>query len=472
MKTISYANIIVEGFTFKRILSIYITHQPNQHGMAIVEGEVESDKARDFVNRVDEKTVVKITTDAEGQPRNLFCGSVKDASLKQENEYSVVTLKLNTMSILLDVKKHNKSFQKLDDNYNTIIRESIQESIKSEKDNLDITVSDREIKHLIMQYEETTWEFALRMASQLDAPLIADIQAEEPQLTIGLPKPREQKEITGKEYTYTSDVENYERVSNAMVQDFSGDRAESYAYAYIGDKIVINGKSSVIKGVDAKLVDGILRIHYDLMHLGGSVIGLAAPKTFSKAMGHMIDGKVVGVQKDKVKVCLTGIGENKPDDESMVEGVNWLFPFSTVYSSSDGSGWYCMPEKEDAVRILFPTGDEKDAFASSAMFAKPPKNPENKVWKAPGGKQILLTKEGMYIIGKSGKLYINLTDEKGVEVYSDKEINVMSDTKVNICAGKEVHIAAKNEIIIGTEDAYIDIDKSSAVLTAKKVLVN
>ena len=46
----------------------------------------------------------------------------------------------------------------------------------------------------------------------------------------------------------------------------------------------------------------------------------------------------------------------------------------------------------------------------------------------------------------------------------------MSDTKVNICAGKEVHIAAKNEIIIGTEDAYID--KSSAVLTAKKVLVN
>lgn len=67
MKTISYANIIVEGFTFKRILSIYITHQPNQHGMAIVEGEVESDKARDFVNRVDEKTVVKITTDAEGQ---------------------------------------------------------------------------------------------------------------------------------------------------------------------------------------------------------------------------------------------------------------------------------------------------------------------------------------------------------------------------------------------------------------------
>ena len=131
-----------------------------------------------------------------------------------------------------------------------------------------------------------------------------------------------------------------------------------------------------------------------------------------------------------------------------------------------------MPEKGDHVRVFFPTGNEEDAFAASATFAQPPKNPENKVWKAPGGKEILLTDEGMYIIGKSGKIYINLTDEKGVEIYSDKEINVMSDTKVNISAGKEVHIAAKNEIIIGTENAYIDLDKSSAVLTAKKVLVN
>ena len=176
MKTISYANITVDGFAFKRILSIYITHRPNQHGMAVIEGEAEPDKARGFVNRVDEKMVVKITTDAEGQPKNLFCGSVKDVSLKQENEYSIVTLRLNTMSALLDVEKHNKSFQKLDEKYSTIIKESIQENVKTKEGDLNITVSDREIKHLIMQYEETTWEFALRMASQIDAPLVADIQ--------------------------------------------------------------------------------------------------------------------------------------------------------------------------------------------------------------------------------------------------------------------------------------------------------
>ncbi len=472
MKTITYENIKVKGFEFKRILSVQISHRPNQHGAAVVEGEAESDKARDLVKRVDETTLVNITTDAEGQPEKLFSGYVKDVTLKQENEYSIVTVRLNTTSILLDVEKKNKSFQDLEANYKTIIQKSIKKGKKYKTGDVDITVSDKTIDHLIMQYEETTWEFALRMASQLKAPVVADIASPKPKITIGIPTQSSAKKINSKEYTYTSNIEDYERFADAMTEDFSSDRAESYEYAYIGDKITINDKDKIIKGVDAILIDGILRMHYDLMHAGGSVIGLAAPRTFSRAAGRMINGIVRGVKKDKVKVSLKGIGEKEPASEEIDENKNWVFPFSTVYSSSDGSGWYCMPEKGDHVRIFFPTGNEEDAFAASAMFAHPPKNPENKVWKAPGGKEILLTDEGMYIIGKSGKIYINLTDEKGVEIYSDKEINVMSDTKVNISAGKEVHIAAKNEIIIGTENAYIDLDKSSAVLTAKKVLVN
>lgn len=472
MKTISYANIKVEGFAFKRILSVQISHRPNRHGAAVVEGEVKPDRARDLVNRVDEKTFVRITTDAEGQPRNLFFGCVKDISLKQENEYSIVTLRLYTTSILLDVEKKKKSFQKIKKKYSEIVQESIEEGTKGTKGMVRITVSDREIGHLVVQYEETTWEFAMRMASRLDAPLVADIVSPEPVVTIGIPNPGAEKEINSKAYTYMSSVEDYERLADAMVQDFSGDRAESYAYAYIGDRISVNGKDSIIKGVDAVLTDGILRMRYELMHAGGSVVGTAAPKTFCPAAGRMVNGIVKEVKKDKLKVHLKDIDTKYTNGSGIQETQDWLFPFSTVYSSSDGSGWYCMPEKEDKVKIFFPTGHEEEAFAASSVFANPPSNPRNKVWKAPGGKEILLADEGMYIIGKSGKIYINLTDEKGVEIYSDKEINVMSDTKVNICAANEVHIVAKNEIIIGTEEAYIDIDKDSAVMAARKVLVN
>ena len=102
----------------------------------------------------------------------------------------------------------------------------------------------------------------------------------------------------------------------------------------------------------------------------------------------------------------------------------------------------------------------------------PPTNPKNKSWKAPGGKEILLTEEGLYIIGKSGKIYINLTDKDGVEIYSDKEINISSDAKVSISAADELHIVAQNEVIIGTEEAYIDLTKNTATLAASEVLIN
>ena len=31
-----------------------------------------------------------------------------------------------------------------------------------------------------------------------------------------------------------------------------------------------------------------------------------------------------------------------------------VFPYATVYSTPDGTGWYCMPEIGDAVRLYFP----------------------------------------------------------------------------------------------------------------------
>lgn len=228
----------------------------------------------------------------------------------------------------------------------------------------------------------------------------------------------------------------------------------------------MNGKSARIKGVSAVLTDGILHISYELMQSNGSMAGIAVPKTVSKASGKMMKGTVKAVNMDKVQVHVTDI------DKEYDGGGDWWFPFSTAYSSSDGSGWYCMPEVGDEVRVFFPSGQEGEAFAASSVFSCPPQNPHHKSWKAPGGKEILLTDEGMYIIAKSGKIYINLTDEKGVEIYSDKEISIMSDTKVSISAASEVDIVASNEIIIGTEEAYIDLNKSSAVLAASEVLIN
>ena len=423
METISYANLKAEGFPFRKITAVQIIHRPNEHGVAIVEGEVDTEQAQDIMQRADEMLRINLVTTADGQPARLFSGCIKDIGLRQENEYSIVTLSL-------------------------------------------YMVTDKAIGQLIMKYNETDWEFAMRMASQLGAPLVADIAAPRPQLYVGLPPSRKTVEIESKAFSYGSSVDNLAKLSGSMAQDFAAQRAQTYQYAFIGDTVLMNGKSAQIKGINAVLTDGILHMSYELMQSNGSMEGIAVPKTVSKASGKMMKGTVKAVNMDKVQVHITDI------DKEYDGGGDWWFPFSTAYSSSDGSGWYCMPEVGDEVRVFFPSGQEGEAFAASSVFSCPPQNPRHKSWKAPGGKEILLTDEGMYIIAKSGKIYINLTDEKGIEIYSDKEISIMSDTKVSISAASEVDIVASNEIIIGTEEAYIDLNKSSAVLAASEVLIN
>ncbi len=461
METISYANLKVEGFPFRKITAVQIIHRPNEHGVAIVEGEVDTEQAQDMMQRVDEMLRLNLVTTADGQPDRLFSGCVKDIGLRQENEYSIVTLSLYTTSRLLDVTKKKKTYQQVSHTYGQIITDGIQE-----KGDLHMMVTDKAIGQLIMKYNETDWEFAMRMASQLGAPLVADIAAPRPQLYVGLPPSRKTVEIESKAFSYGSSVDNLAKLSGSMGQDFAAQQAQSYQYAFIGDTVLMNGKSARIKGVSAVLTDGILHISYELMQSNGSMAGIAVPKTVSKASGKMMKGIVKAVNMDKVQVHVTDI------DKEYDGGGDWWFPFSTAYSSSDGSGWYCMPEVGDEVRVFFPSGQEGEAFAASSVFSCPPQNPQHKSWKAPGGKEILLTDEGMYIIAKSGKIYINLTDEKGIEIYSDKEISIMSDTKVSISAASEVDIVASNEIIIGTEEAYIDLNKSSAVLAASEVLIN
>lgn len=57
----------------------------------------------------------------------------------------------------------------------------------ADKADFHIMVSDRAIGALIMQYGETDWEFAKRMASKLNAPLISNVSSIRPQIYMGLP---------------------------------------------------------------------------------------------------------------------------------------------------------------------------------------------------------------------------------------------------------------------------------------------
>lgn len=465
MSTITYDSIQVEGVPFQRILEVYISHAPNCHGCARIKGTLSFDAAEEFARRADETFGIEITTTAQDQPARLFRGMVSNLAIEQQQGYAVMELVSETSSSLLDAKKNSRTFQNTAKTYGQILNQ-----IVSGTGTVSVMVTDQAIGALIMQYQETDWEFLVRMASRLGVPAFANIVAEKPQIYIGLPPSGQTKEIQTVTYDYAKSDASFQTMTtntptaaNAMREDFASEQVSSYDYLYLGDTVMFNGKSAQVKTLNAQLVDGILICSYELARKTGFQVPSV---TNQKSSGRMMTGTVTAVEADKVQVFLHSV-DSESDGSS-----NWWFPYSTAYSSSDGSGWYSMPAEGDEVRVFFPSDNEADAFAASSVAKNVRADVKDKCWSGLNGKGILMTEEGLVITCKEGKIYLKLSDEKGIEIVSNLDINITSGTKVNIQGGEEVKIIAQNEVLVGTATAYMDIRKEGISISADNIIIN
>ena len=465
MSAITYENIKIKGTPIEKVLELHISHAPNMHGSAHIRGIAPYGEARDFAERTDETTGIEIATTAEGQPGRLFYGVVSSLSIEQQPEYAVIDLSIETTSSRMDAKKYSRTFQNTQKTYGQILNQ-----IMSGNGSVSVMVSDRPIGALIMQCDETDWEFTKRMASRLGVPAFANIIAQTAQIYIGLPPAGQSRAIQTLSYDYAKSDSDYQSVmsnnksaASAMREDFSSEQAHSYDYLYLGDTVTLNGRSLQVRSVRADLTDGILECIYSL----SLKTGFRVPEINNRQVsGRMMTGLVTKVEADRVKVFL-----NSVDSEEDSSG-DWWFPYSTAYSSQDGSGWYSMPAEGDEVRVFFPSDNEADAFAASSVAKNVRENVTDKCWSGLNGKQILMTPDGLAIICKEGKLYLKLSDEKGIEIVSDMDINITSGTKVSIQGGKEVEIIAKNEVLVGTASSYMDIRNEGITVSSDNVILN
>lgn len=459
METITYLNIKVEGVPYTKILSLHIQNAINGYGSAYIEGEIDSEKGNAYVQRLTSDTIVKITTTADGQPPILFMGVVAGSSVSQETDYTLLKLQLFATAHKLNYKKKNQSFQNAADTYTNVITKALDGMA-----DLQMNVSDKAIGSLIMRYNETSWEFAQRMASTFGAPISANVNTEKPLLTVGMPK-------TGKTYNVSDAKIGF---SSESQTSYGGTVVTSAQYVYLGDKICVGNKTETVQEYESSLDYGILTTKICLMSKdnenkiasGTNDSPVQRPITNVAASGKMFTGVVQAVQKDKVQVHLTSI-----DAEYDAGGTHW-FPYSTAYSSSDGSGFYCMPAVGDTVRVFFPSDNEADAFAASSVNVSPLDDPLHKKWRSPAGKEILFTPEGLLISCKDDKIFIDLTDEEGVKICSEKDITINAQNNLTLYAKKVLKMQAENKVLLSSGESYIDMSKDLIEMGAKQVLIN
>ena len=130
-----------------------------------------------------------------------------------------------------------------------------------------------------------------------------------------------------------------------------------------------------------------------------------------------------------------------------------LFEYATIYSSPDGTGWYCMPEVGDNVRIYFPSEKEKEAYAVSSTHIKTSNveeriNPDYKSIMNKQGKEVLLKPDEIILTNNAG-MSVELSDKEGIKIISNKEILIKSEEAIDISStNSELQIFAPNAIVL------------------------
>lgn len=483
--TITLNQIEIMPYQLIHLHELKVVKAVNDHAHLVFAGTVDENLRDYYIKASDEETQVKVfIKDEKGSRHALFRGIALDVKVKTVNGVSYMTVEAVSHTYQLDMKRRKRSFQNPHLTYTELIKSIVAEYGK-EADVLDVVSSGKAIGTFVMQYDETDWEFLKRLASHFYSPLIPAVGYGVPKFYFGMPMGLSKGELQVYNYkavkrvaTYQTAVEN--RIPGVRNEDFLQYEVEAEKLMEPGHEVIFQGRQWMVAEAVSELQQGLLKHSYKLSPRSG----LRPIKMYNRAIiGASIHGKVLAVRKDKVQVKLDM-------DEQIDPATDFWFPYSTIYASEGQTGWYCMPEVGDQLRIYFPSYKEEEGYAISsvkrttpavastksqtfesatsrkATLTAEPKNsidredvmadPAVKTLQTKYGKKIVLAPD--HILISSGGMSIIISDSEGITIQSDKDISitaggemVLSSQMLQLSADK-IEISGKGSTMSLEED--------------------
>ncbi|MBR1579105.1 MAG: hypothetical protein IJ668_01185 [Selenomonadaceae bacterium] len=460
----------ITGVEFLEVIQLKITHEANEYARARLTLVVDGEKGQKFIEQAGADKI-KISGKAGDKDVVLFQGYIVNLIFEPRYQRNLLTIELCDAAYLLTLKRETSSFQKLDAKYADILKTALK---STDGTKVTLKVTDKAIEKMIVRLNETGWDFLRRMASHFSAMVFTDITAEKPLITIGLPDPKQTIDLEEAQATYTHDPAAFgfldankdvllAKGAKIVAEDFSTVAIGGcQQYLNVGDAIKLNKKEYRVKGLNATFRHSILEVSYTLVGKTAFVVPLTIQQNLH---GRVFRAQVKKVEKDKVQAHLIDV------DEKFDSSGKMMFPFATAYSSADGSGWYAMPEVDDYVRVMFPSIDPSEAFAISSINTAPLKEPKNKSFKAPGGREILLTDKGVEIIAEHQKTFILIDKDKGISVVSAKDIQIHADGNVSFDAKGKIQMVAQKEITAQSGQSHVKILSNQIDMGGSNIIV-
>lgn len=439
----SLHDVKITGLSLDKILACEIQSHIGEHSTLKLSGLVENEE--EFLYGVSDGQDIEVIIQGSEETKILFSGIVTGVSITESGQMKTACVEGKSRSWLMDRTKHSRSFQNAHITFQALTQEILKDYTGS---SLIYTGDSREIGNLIIQYEETDWDFLKRVLSLVGLALTPDSQKAGLKLFAGVPKfPETALSYTVLEMDKDMDSYYYLKANKREVHaaDFTQYIISSEQLMGIFDTAAVQGQPLAVYAYQYSFEQQEMIGTYCLQSAKGLVVQASYPMHL---IGAALMAKVVRVSKNKIQAAM------EIDGAHIERAVHW-FPYSTLSASPDGSGWYCMPEIGDDVRIYFPSKQEAEAIALSAVsnYDAPQggsdrmQDPNNRYFRTKYGQELALNADSV-------KLSCN-EDKSSITILTDGTIRIQAQESVNVQAKEKITLHAENELSIRVKDQFL-----------------
>ena len=342
-----------------------------------------------------------------------------------------------------------------------MIQEVIQEYPR--KDIKDKITGGKKIGDMLLQYEETDWEFLKRLASHFSSFLVADSASDCGRAFFGLPDLDFGTSLQYGEYQVSQDQEGYDKicrsrkgyaVTDLMPQEMTRWSIRCRRRLQLAETLRFHGIEAVVSEVRSHTEKGELIWEYTLGRKKGM---LSERKKNPRIFGMSIPATVKERSGNRIRVQMD-------IDQGYRGGDDCKYFTYAIESSSI----YCMPEESSRVHIYFPTHDEADAIAVHAisMGGRTGRNPADKSFSTPA-KMAMEMKTDSYSFDAGGSSLSIGTD--GIFKLTGKTIQFI--TQEGFSVGQEtqpdnIQAEAENEMHLHVGDTSITMTEDMDIVSA------
>jgi len=440
---ILYGDIRLPEYEDMIIQQISIEQELNNHSRLTVTGIIKEENLDDYTSTLflDQHIHVKRKEEL------IFSGIITNAKIKCIQDINYLDITVLSHTYRMDIEPRCRSFQDAAMKYAEVIGEITSQYPRAGF--LDKITQGKEIGRPIIQYKETDWEFLMRLASHFHTSIVPNSRGEGARFFFGLPE-IDQGELTAHNYSYEKDFHNYKKVhvdsSDLKESDFTFIEVETEKIYELGDQVMFKSKPMYVIRTSLKYKQAVIKNTCRLACKKGATVKYM-PHT--NIAGCSIFGKIIAVARDNVKIHL------EIDEIQSIDQAYW-YPFASMYASENETGWYCMPEIGDVVRLYHPDDSEDKAMSVSSVKPHNPdenveksdpqnrmSNPDVKYLRTAFGKEIKFRPDGIDIIAKDGTVFMTLND--------DGSVNLNSSDKISFTAVNDIEIKARDVNIEATE---------------------